>query len=306
MIIAVTGTPGSGKTARVVQYELLGALQKGPRRGPSWKRPQIATNVALRERWAETLAGSYRFGGAARRSWRIFDYKSRLMRFTDFGDLADIGLACDKCGATDEECGHSRKEGRGICIFDESSSPLNSRTWDIDANGGGKKEAVLYRVRLIDFLKQHRKAGWDVYLITQDLKFLDSQIREMVEYEIVVRNLKKMRILGMPVEKITGNLFISVKAWEAGPRKKLGVRMIHGRNIYRLRSITKKLYDTHGKSHDLASRPARHWLPRAELLAVEAGASEPRNEAAALPSSVQRVIDQRREPEALDRRPEGL
>jgi hypothetical protein len=276
LITVVTGNPGAGKTANVVQYDLVRAMVRGPWGKPPWARTQVATNVTLRDDWAEAIAAGLPLRSKARRQQLVCDFHSRLYRFHDFGTLPDFGLACNVCGAEDEPCGHERKEGRGLCIFDESSDPLDTRTWDMGASN--KKDSVLKRKSQIDFLKQHRKAGWHVILIAQDLKMLDSQIRSMVDYERMLRNLKhwKLPLIGFPIGAVFGNLFTAIEAWESGPRKKRGMmveRMINGRRMYRLRKSTKRVYDTHGKSHELALRTASIWLPRSVVLGIESSAS---------------------------------
>jgi hypothetical protein len=277
MIYAITGRPGAGKTAYSVMFPFVRAMTSGPRRGPAFRRTQVATNLTLHPDWAERLASAAPMRSKARRSWSAFDYRSRCLQFSDFAKLSDMGLACNVCGAEDEDCGHLRKEGRGVCIFDESSDPLNTRTHNV-ADGkridrdAKQSDAILTRLAQIDFLKQHRKEGWHVYLITQDLKMLDSHIREMVEYEIELRNLKNLRLLGVPVGKMAGNLFTAIELWEGGPKGNMGSRMVNGRKLYRLRKVGKTLYDTHGKAHAFAGRQASIWLPRRELI-LERGES---------------------------------
>jgi hypothetical protein len=285
MITVVTGNPGAGKTANVVKFDFFNAMVRGPWRTPEWSRTQVATNLTLRPGWAEAVAAGLPMRSSARRQQMAVDMKNRVLRFEDFALLSEIGLACDRCGAEDEECGHLRKEGRGLCIFDEASDPLDTRTWDLGS--ASKRESVLSRKAQIDFLKQHRKAGWHVVLIAQDLSMLDSHIRKMVDYERMMRNLSNWRSFGIPVGRIFGNLFTQVEAWESGPRKKNGMmleRMINSRRVYRLGRSTKRIYDTAGKSHALAAKPASIWLPRATLMQLESGASEA--EPAALASAI--------------------
>lgn len=72
----------------------------------------------------------------------------------------------------------------GIIILDEVSHFMNSRQW-------GDKE----RLKLLEWLTQSRKMGWDVYYLTQGLRQLDVQVREtQLEYVVYVKRTDKWPI----------------------------------------------------------------------------------------------------------------
>jgi hypothetical protein len=74
----------------------------------------------------------------------------------------------------------------GLLVLDEASTFLNSREWDT-----GKKE----RLKVIGWLAQSRKKGWDLIIIVQHMNMLDSQIREgLFEHFGVCSNLEGMLI----------------------------------------------------------------------------------------------------------------
>jgi len=84
----------------------------------------------------------------------------------------------------------------GLLVLDECGTWFNSRNW----NDKGRKEVN-------DWFLHSRKLGWDVMLIIQSIKILDSQAREtLAEYTVFCRRLDKMRIpvLSPLVKALTG------------------------------------------------------------------------------------------------------
>ncbi|MDR1351206.1 MAG: hypothetical protein LBJ59_10635 [Zoogloeaceae bacterium] len=74
----------------------------------------------------------------------------------------------------------------GLLVLDEASTFLNSRSWDTN-----KKE----RLKVIGWLAQSRKFGWDLLMIAQHANMIDSQIREsLFEHFGVCVNLQGMMI----------------------------------------------------------------------------------------------------------------
>lgn len=74
---------------------------------------------------------------------------------------------------------HNReKENQTLLIIDEASIKFNCRTFN-------DKD----RLPFLTFFAQHRKYGFNVVLVAQDLRQIDRQIRNMVELELVHRKL---------------------------------------------------------------------------------------------------------------------
>jgi hypothetical protein len=74
----------------------------------------------------------------------------------------------------------------GLLVLDEASTFLNSRSWDTDKKG---------RLKVIGWLAQSRKFGWDLLMIAQHANMLDSQIREsLFEHFGVCVNLQGLMI----------------------------------------------------------------------------------------------------------------
>lgn len=223
MIVAVTGAPGAGKTFYAIRT-LTDSLRTGK---------FVATNVTLEPDWERRLAhGS--LVGRLRGDRREESFWARGYVADDLDDLMRVKLGCTVCGAEKRrDCGHGHgfREGRGVAVIDEAHDWLNSRTWDRD------KEQ---RARYVGWFSKHRHLGWDVYVLTQHLDSLDKQLRDRVEFQVVLRNLRNAKIAGLPV--VPFNCFLAIWVWLGGPTSK---RHIAKRELYLL-DHRRKLYDTHG------------------------------------------------------------
>ncbi len=98
---------------------------------------------------------------------------------------------------------HKFKEGKIRCFIDESQLLFNAREWDAK----GRKQWT-------SFFTQHRKFGYDIYLIAQFDRMLDRQIRSLIEYEIIHRKISNFGWVGKLLSLIVGGkLFVSVLVW---------------------------------------------------------------------------------------------
>lgn len=82
-------------------------------------------------------------------------------------------------------------ENRILLVVDECAVLWNSRNWKNNA-------------AFVDFFAIHRKLGYNVLLICQDLKTLDKQIRALVEIETMHRNFLQFGALGWWVKILVG------------------------------------------------------------------------------------------------------
>lgn len=233
MIALVTGTPGSGKTLytcrKIEQAVLAGKM--------------VATNVVLADDWAERIAtGSplLRVSRSMRRR-RIALWRSRVIYVETVDDLARVRLST---------AGYEKAlEGRGVAVLDEAGEFLDARSWSED------REA---RKRTNRFHQQHRKLGWDVFLIAQQAELVDKQVRELAEYEIRLRNLKRFRVAGMPLAPF--NVFLALWAWH-GVRTTRPMR----KEVFTLSRRVAGLYNTHQVVHAVGEDAGAEnliWLPR--------------------------------------------
>lgn len=94
------------------------------------------------------------------------------------------------------------REGAITLILDECASPVlfSCRTWQ-NKN----------RPNWITFFQQHRKMGFECYLITQDINNLDKAIRAVIGYEINFRKLNDLPFIGAFFNIFRRPMIIGVK-----------------------------------------------------------------------------------------------
>lgn len=208
MIVLVTGPPGSGKTYYTVR-KVCDSLERGK---------FVATNVDFHDGWTDKLARGnvLRWLIPGRRAAMAERFAERTYVTPNLDELFRLRLP-------------GKGESRGVMVLDEAHQWMNSRLWkDTD------------RLRIVQFFSQHRKLGWDIYLVTQDANNIDRQVRSLFEYHAQLRNLKKMRVLGVPVTPV--NLFLCIWKWHAAQGA------IVKREAYRLTGRA-KYYDTMAQTH---------------------------------------------------------
>lgn len=217
MIQIIQGTPGSGKSA-VCTVDMLEFLMQGG---------IVACNYALVDGWQQKLADlnpKVRWGvkdrdevaaSYWRRAFKIGTHDTVFQLSQRIKDIAPV----DKRGRV--------KEGAARLYLDEAQLLFNSRNW---------KENFGF----IEFFTQHRKLGWDVYLIAHDIDMIDKQIRGLIEYEARLRNLNKVKPLGLfPLWPWPAFLSIVRYAGIAA-----GAGQIAYRRLYKLRPQYADLYDS--------------------------------------------------------------
>lgn len=98
---------------------------------------------------------------------------------------------------------HKFKEGAIRLYIDECQIIFNAREWNIK----GRKE-------WLSFFTQHRKYGYDIYLVAQFDRMIDRQIRSLIEYEYIHRRVKNFGRWGFIFNLFSGgSLFVAVKVW---------------------------------------------------------------------------------------------
>lgn len=96
---------------------------------------------------------------------------------------------------------HKFQEGRLRVYIDEAQLIFNAREW----NTPGRKE-------WLSFFTQHRKYGYDVFLVAQFDRMLDRQVRSLIEYEVIHRKATNYGILGAWIGLFT-TFFVAVTVW---------------------------------------------------------------------------------------------
>lgn len=98
---------------------------------------------------------------------------------------------------------HKYGEGKIACYIDEAQLLFNARSWDVKG-----------RDKWIGFFTQHRKYGYNIFLIAQFDRMLDRQIRSLLEYEYSHRKVSNFGIKGKLLSAAAGGrLFCAVKVW---------------------------------------------------------------------------------------------
>lgn len=252
MIALVQGPPGNGKSFYAIR-KAAEALENGK---------CLATNVELApDAYAKI---------AARNPLRRFNKRARDKRARQ---LAAQTLVSENLQELFSIRLRGRGEGRGVMILDEAHNWMNARAWSADD-----------RAHIVRFFSQHRKLGWDVYLIAQDAEMIDKQVRALAEYIVSLRNLRRAKWAGVPISPV--NLFLAVWRWHAT------TTTVVKREAFTL-NYAKDLYDTYATSHGLhGEHDDALWLPRQPDPTASAGArgatdgADPARDAAPDPARV--------------------
>ena len=92
-------------------------------------------------------------------------------------------------------------EGQTLLILDECQDLFNPRSWN-------RKD----RLKWCSFFREHRKYGYEVYLISQDDTVIDKQIRHIIQYEYTHKCVNNYKALGKLLGFMAGGkLFVYVK-----------------------------------------------------------------------------------------------
>lgn len=162
--VLIAGKRGSGKT--------LGALSMMRKYLVSGRT--IATNLNL---FVENLVPAY----VQTRFYRLADHPTS--NDLEILPLGNPYLFRDESGEVQMRPGFTEKKN-GLLVLDEVSTFLNSRDWQ-----GTDRHKVLA------WLVQSRKFGWDLLLITQHANQIDKQVREaLIELQGTVRRMDRIQV----------------------------------------------------------------------------------------------------------------
>jgi len=223
----IQGSKGSGKSATAVAL----AIQHLKRGGV------VAANFKLKDGWADKIASKllwswfddeYRYNYAQSLYSRFFEVRNvESIKSIDVERLA-TGKLKTKYYPNGEKV---YREGQGMLLLDECGLVFNSRK----SMGGDKNMAW------IEFFTQARKLGWLEILIAHKAEMIDSQIRDMAEYESRFRNLQKVKwpLVDIPMAPLP--LFLIVNRYAGlGP----GSGSVHSRDLVPLPLWAARLYDS--------------------------------------------------------------
>lgn len=205
MILAYTGTPGSGKS-----YHSAVDIWDRVRFGHP-----VITNIPM------DFPIKHRSKKAQLKTSNAYHYK-------DMWEITPKYLM-DFSEELRKERGWKRvPEDYIFIVIDEAQLIFNCRDWS--AKG---------RMEWIKFFQLHRKLGYRVILITQVCKMLDNQMRGLVEYEILHRKASNFGIKGALISAffLSPSVFIAVRMW-AVLKERVDCK------VYRYSRKIAKMYDT--------------------------------------------------------------
>lgn len=106
---------------------------------------------------------------------------------SSFSFIANEELSPDVLGEYAERyfSEHAFREGAIRLFIDEAQIIFGNRDW-----------RAADRADWIRFFTQHRKLGYDVYIIAQNHEMIDKQIRSLVEYEVMHRKVNNVGWVG--------------------------------------------------------------------------------------------------------------
>ena len=98
---------------------------------------------------------------------------------------------------------HKFGEGKINLYIDECQLLFNAREW-----------AKTGRNEWLSFFTQHRKLGFDIFLIAQFDRMIDRQIRSLIEYEVQHRKVSNIGVGGKIFSLLAGGgLFVALRMW---------------------------------------------------------------------------------------------
>lgn len=225
MIYFYTGNPGNGKSLHMAEV-----IYKSIRKGKN-----VIANFEIDETVFDKFRKREKFGTfiyEPNKYWLNNAYKSKTDNYSYLEGLRNFALQFHKRDVK----GHII-EGQSILCLDECQSIFNSRTWN-------RKD----RLEWIDFLRNHRKYGYDVYLISQDDKVIDKQIRSILQYEFEHRCVNYFKGFGAFLGFLVGGkLFVCVqRSYSIGGSKKqskIKATYFRGKKLYYNFYDSYKLFD---------------------------------------------------------------
>ena len=197
MITMYTGTPGSGKSLHVA-HVIYDKLRQS-------KNNNVIANFDINlSAIGDKRKGHFFHVDNYHLSPRFFYlFARRLHKRTELGRMI---------------------EGQTLIVIDECQILFNSRDWN-------SKD----RMEWCTFMTQHRKYGFNIILITQFDRLVDRQIRSLVEYEVVHRNVSNFKTFGFFLGLLFGGqLFIAITKWYSVKEKISSSYFILNRKYMRL------------------------------------------------------------------------
>lgn len=193
MIYFFTGRPGNGKSLHMAEI-IYSEMKKGK---------NVIANFEINEHAFDKLfkfqkAKLGNFIYESNEYWLNNAYKSDTKRYSYLDGLYNYALQFHKRNSRGQIIEHQT-----LLVLDECQELFNARSWN-------RKD----RLEWASFFRQHRKYGYDVYLISQDDKVIDKQIRSILEYEQEHRCINNYKFFGKLLGFFAGGkLFVCITRW---------------------------------------------------------------------------------------------
>ena len=179
MMTFYSGTPGSGKSLHVAR-EIYNYL--------TFYKKNIITNIYIN---LDKVQGIKRD-----KKGNIKKIKHKSIGNYIYKNIHELSV--EYLIAYSEHYHKHGKEGQTILIIDEAQTRFNPRMNPID------------RLSWVHFFVEHRHLGFDVIVISPNLRLIDRQIRYNFEYEVQHRKANNNGILGL---LLPFKLFVAVTVW---------------------------------------------------------------------------------------------
>lgn len=225
MVHFFTGTPGSGKSLHMAMV-----IDKQLKKGKN-VIANFEINESIYKRWDEKHPGKRGMFiyapntdllNSAYRPYK--DDKGRMHappddKFSYIEGLYGFAANYHKVNSKGQIT-----EGQTLLVLDECQELFNPRSWN-------RKD----RLKWCSFFREHRKYGYEVYLISQDDTVIDKQIRHILQFEYEHRCVNNYKLLGRVLGVLSGGkLFIYIQRIYGLKKKdaKVKVKYFQGERKY--------------------------------------------------------------------------
>lgn len=191
MIYIVNGRPGGGKSLTVAEY-IYKAMRKGK---------HVVANFDINEDYFKRCRHPEKLG----RFIRVTNYElkenayrnisPRCHDYSYLNGLKNLSLQFFRRNKRGQIVEH-----QALLVLDECADIFNCRTYNAPD-----------RLDWCAFFRQHRKYGYDVYLVAQNAEDIDKQIRQLLECEIECRCVNNYKLFGKVLGFLAGGrLFVRI------------------------------------------------------------------------------------------------
>lgn len=200
MIYLFSGVPGSGKSYHAAEM-ICNKFKQGK---------NIICNFDIDFGYLKKI--SHRNDGL------VFSVSNEDLKYPDWlYQFSDHFHKCDSSGRVEE--------AQTYLFIDECNINFDSRTW----NEAGRSE-------WIQFLSEHRKYGFQIFLITQSVDDIDRKIRKRIEIEVKHFKADNFKLFGKVLSFLCGgHLFVQRSQWYSKSKfndAKIDTTFCRGRKKY--------------------------------------------------------------------------